>query len=539
MFTRSFFIAVLFSLSSPSFGQTSAPFDILIEEMDVNFIPGLQSYTVGTYQGMWLVFGGRIDGLHRRQPFASMDAAGRNEFVYVIEPITQQVWYASLDLFPSDIHEQMSSTNMEFEQDGTTLYVTGGYGYSETADEHITYPTLLAIDIPCLMSAIMNDVTDINCIRSLDNELFAVTGGHLDKIGDVFHLVGGQKFTGRYNPMGPDFGPGFEQKYTSQARRFTIEDDGVNLSITELEHFTDADYLHRRDYNVVAQILPNGNEALTAFSGVFQVGADIPFLHCTTIEADGYTPNIDFAQYLNHYHCATVPIYSAQSNAMHNVFFGGIAQYTMEGNELVQDNEVPFVKTIARVTRDSNGDLSEYKLPVEMPDWLGAGAEFIRAENIPVYSNGVIKFDELEGDSILLGYIYGGIQSTAANIFWDNEGDLSIATHLVYKVYLNKETITQIQQLNTQSESSLLMQIYPNPNEGNFNVRIMLREVCDVTCTILNSEGKLLVSETFKQMESGEVIISQWLENLHLGGTYIVQVSTPYESAQQRVIVKP
>jgi Secretion system C-terminal sorting domain len=297
--------------------------------------------------------------------------------------------------------------------------------------------------------------------------------------------------------------------------------------------------LHRRDYNVIAQILPNGNEALTAFSGVFQIGADIPYLHSTTIEADGYTPNIDFAQYLNHYHCATLPIFSEETSEMHNIFFGGIAQYTMEGTELVQDNEVPFVKTIARVTRDANGNLAEFKLPTEMPDWLGSGAEFIRVENLPIYENGVIKLDELEGDSILLGYIYGGIQSTAANIFWDNEGDLSVATHLVYKVYLNKESITQVPSLNKQSASSLLMQIYPNPNEGNFQVRIMLKEICDVTCTISDMEGKELVSTTFNQHESGEVIISQWLENLHLGGTYMVRVSTPYETAQQRVIVKP
>jgi hypothetical protein len=520
-------------------GQTMAPFDILIEEADIAGVPGLQSFTYGTYEGKWLVFGGRVDGLHRRQPFASMDAAGRNDFIYVIEPNTQQVWNYSLTLLPDAIREQMSSTNMEFEQEGDVLYVTGGYGYSETADEHITYPTLLAIDIPCMMNAIMNDVTEMNCIRSLNAELFAVTGGHLDKIGDVYHLVGGQRFTGRYNPMGPDMGPGFEQEYTSQVRRFTIEDDGENLSITELEHFTDIDYLHRRDYNVLAQILPNGNEALTAFSGVFQVDADIPYLHSTTIESDGYTPNIDFAQYLNHYHCATIPIYSAESNEMHNVFFGGIAQYTMEGNELVQDNEVPFVKTIARVTRDANGNLAEFKLPVEMPDWLGSGAEFIRAENLPVYGNDVIQFDELSGDSILLGYIYGGIQSTAANIFWDNEGDLSIATHLIYKVYLNKETISQVPNLNTQSNSSLLMQIYPNPNDGNFHVRIMLKAVCDVTFSIFDMEGKELSSETFKQLESGEVVLSQWLENLHLGGTYIVRVVTPYETAEQRVIVKP
>ena len=46
-------------------------------------------------------------------------------------------------------------------------------------------------------------------------------------------------------------------------------------------------------------------------------------------------------------------------------FFGGIAQYYDSLGILVQDNNVPFVKTIARVTRDASGTMAEYKLPIE------------------------------------------------------------------------------------------------------------------------------------------------------------------------------
>jgi hypothetical protein len=52
---------------------------------------------------------------------------------------------------------------------------------------------------------------------------------------------------------------------------------------------------------------------------------------------------------------------------MHTVFFGGIAQYYDSLGILVQDNNVPFVKTIARVTRDASGTMAEYKLPIVMP----------------------------------------------------------------------------------------------------------------------------------------------------------------------------
>lgn len=85
------------------------------------------------------------------------------------------------------------------------------------------------------------------------------------------------------------------------------------------------------------------------FSGVFQPIVDLPYLNSVTIDSQGYTIDNSFQQYYNHYHCAVLPMYSASNNEMHNIFFGGIAQYYDDLGVLVQDNNVPFVKTIARV----------------------------------------------------------------------------------------------------------------------------------------------------------------------------------------------
>ena len=99
-----------------------------------------------------------------------------------------------------------------------------------------------------------------------------------------------------------------------------------------------------------------------------------------------------FNQYLSNYHSAKVSLYDGIDNKMHNLFFGGISRYYYNGTTLIQDDNVPFVKTISRTTRRlSNGDLSEYKLDVEMPNLKGAGAEFIPNKNLPHYSNEVIK----------------------------------------------------------------------------------------------------------------------------------------------------
>ena len=123
---------------------------------------------------------------------------------------------------------------------------------------------------------------------------------------------------------------------------------------------------------------------------------------------------------------------------MHTVFFGGIAQYYDSAGVRIKDDNVPFVKTIARVTRDGDGNMTEHKLPVEMPAFLGAGSEFIRADNLPEYANEVIKLDEIKADSILIGYIFGGIRSSEPEIFWSNNGTQSAANSEIYKVFLLK-----------------------------------------------------------------------------------------------------
>ena len=324
---------------------------------------------------------------------------------------------------------------MEFYQEGDYLYIIGGYGYSKTMDDHITYPYLTAVKVPEVIKAIVKGDSLKACFRQVKDEQFAVTGGYLSKIYHTFYLTGGQRFEGRYNPMGH---PSYVQTYTNSIRKFKLVDNGSKISITHLTGIKDSVNLHRRDYNVIPQILPDGQEGLTAFSGVFQVDADLPFLNCVNIDSTGYHVNNDFSQYYNQYHCAHIPLYSSISNEMHNLFFGGIAQFADSAGIRIQNNNVPFVKTVARVTRDRYGKMIEYKLPIEMPAFLGSGSEFIPVSSLPTYENGVIKLDEIQGESILIGYIFGGISSTQGEIFWSNNGTQSTANSVIFKVCLIK-----------------------------------------------------------------------------------------------------
>lgn len=532
------FLSLLFCGIGLQLAAQSAPFNVYLEPMSIPGVGGLQSYAYGQHEGKWLIIGGRLDGLHRRQPFAAFDEAGNNNQIIVVDPEALQKWSAPLSMLPVPFREQLSSTNMQFYQDGDYLYITGGYGYSNTAGKHVTYDRLTAVHVPAVIAAVVAGTDISTYFRQLTDAQFSVTGGHLAKIYDTYYLAGGQKFEGLYNPMGPDHGPGFVQQYTDQVRRFRIDDDGITLSVTHLQPFSDPDQLHRRDYNAVVQIMPDGQEGLTAFSGVFQKTVDLPYLNCVNIDSSGYTVNNAFSQYYNHYHCAVLPLYSGQDNAMHTVFFGGIAQFYDSLGVLVQDNNVPFVRTIARVTRNADGVMAEYKLPVEMPALLGAGAELIPADGLPVYANGVVKLDELSGDTTHVGYIYGGIASNAPNIFWTNTGVESSANSQIFKVFVVKNTVLAAHELNAQSTGTLQMRIFPNPNNGVFGIKFNLPKATQVRLTISDNTGNIIDREVMKNVSAGEHIITRQLGKIAVGGTYFATLETETEKATVKTVIQ-
>jgi len=527
-------IIVLILINLTVFAQT-APFNIYIEPTNITDLVGLHSYAFGQHNGKWLIIGGRLDGLHQIQPFASFDVAGNNNQLIVIDPVAQQKWTAPITSLSVAMQEQLSSTNMEFHQDGNYLYIIGGYGYHTATASRKTFDNLTAINVPSVINAVIGESSFTSYFRQISDVQFAVTGGHLKKINNTYYLVCGNKFDGNYNPVG---NPTFTQVYTNAIRKFNISDDGTTITITHLPAISDDANLHRRDYNAVPQILPNGAEGITAFSGVFQTTADLPFLNCVNIDSTSYVVNNAFQQYYNHYHCAVLPLYSASNNEMHNVFFGGIAQYYDSLGTLVQDNNVPFVKTIARVTRDADGIMAEYKLPVEMPTLLGASSEFIPITSVPHYNNEVFKLDDFTADSTLVGYIYGGISSSAINIFFNNTGVESTASSQIFKVYVIKNNAFGVHQLNEQSIGTLKMQIYPNPNNGDFAVKFDLKKTALTKITLYSLDGRIIEEETLTNLNIGENIYHQRIKNPDQVGIYFLTIETAYEKATQKIIIK-
>ncbi|MEE9438222.1 MAG: T9SS C-terminal target domain-containing protein [Saprospiraceae bacterium] len=495
-------------------------YEVSLKPIDIPNLGGLQSYVVGTHDGEWLIIGGRLDGLHMRQPFAAFDEDGMNNHIIVVNPVTKKVWKTSISVLPSNIKEQFSSTNIQFYQEGDFLLMAGGYGYSTSQDEHITFPYLTIVDIPNMIEAIKNEATIHNFIKQEKSELFETSGGRLEKIGAVFYLVGGHKFTGRYNPMGPLHGPGFVQEYTNEIRRFSIKIED-KIEIVHLPAIHDEIHLRRRDYNLLPQV-KNGKEELIIFSGVFQPTVDLPFLYPVVIDGNSYHPVENYIQYYNHYHCAALPIYNKGEDEMHNLFFGGISQFYDEKGIIVQDDEVPFVNTIADVSRTSNGVFKEQKLSNNMPDLLGAGSEFIIMEHAPLYKDGVIDGDEICKKPVPVGYIYGGIKSSLPNIFFTNTGKESNASSTIYQVLIRK---IKKKEFKTFDNKAINLLIYPYPIDNAFRIAFDMDTLEDVEISVFNPDGKVIKTKKFfkKELQVGRNILL--LEDFELDfGTYLYRV---------------
>lgn len=516
------------------FGQTQPDYRVILEEQTIPNLPGLQAYVIGESGGKWLVIGGRKDGLHRRQPFAAFDVAGGNEKIHVIDPVSKTVWSKPLAGLPTGLVEQLQSTNMEFRQSGNTLFIMGGYGFSATEGDHITYPFLTAVNVPGAISAVVNGTDLQPHFRQIEDARMQVTGGYLDKLGDYFYLAGGQNFIGRYNPMGPTHGPGFFQEYTDEIRRFKISDDGTTLALTDFSAWHDSLNLHRRDYNMVPQVFPNGKRGFTMFSGVFQHTVDLPWLNTVDLDSTGFLVKNGFEQLLNQYHTAHLPMFDSAKNQMHTLFFGGISRFRVDDvtGLLIDDTDVPFVRTISMITRFSDGQMKEVKIG-EMPSLMGSSAEFVAAE-IPAFDDGILNLDEISGDTVFVGHILGGIKSSQPNIFFINTGAESEASNRLYKVSLVRNYSSAVPPVSPENGSKLT--IVPNPFRNDFEIEFEVFQPKKIEIRVFDNTGKQVLRFPEKEFAGGKHRVGASLAWFPVGNYTVVLVENGRQVAAERVV---
>jgi len=480
-------ITLFFGLSGIAYSQGNFNYTVELQPYTIPGLPGIQSYAWAVHEGKWLIMGGRKDGLHARQPFNAFPQAQNNTDIYVIDIQSQQYWTASVNTLAVDLKEQLQATNMNFFQDADTLYFIGGYAYSPTVNDHITFDGLITISVSALIDDIITGSPIQGNFGIIHDSVFAVTGGRLGKIGDTLMLAGGHRFDGRYNAMGM---PTYTQQYTNQVRKFTVSNAGNQPVIANYATQTDPVHLRRRDYNLLPYIFENGDYGYLISSGVFQQGIDQPFLYPVEIRESGYQPVPGFNQYLSHYHSAFASLYDSLTNEMHTLFFGGMSRYFYQNGVLTEDSLVPFTRTISRLSRDNAGVLTEYKLQPEMPVFHGASAEFIPNPELPYEHHDILRLDQITADTILIGHIFGGLYSPTLNPFTFNQTNTTTASSVIYAVKLIHGNANGSEKLDGCNPYTF--RLYPNPASGKVHLVFGTVKPQEVQYCLTNAAGQIL-----------------------------------------------
>lgn len=416
-------------------------------------LPTLQSFAVGEYQGLWVLFGGRTNGLHNftNDPLKNFPPSDQNRRVWVIDPTTWKVWSRSVadSKLTDDQVDELSATATEHLQLGDTLYVVGGYGYQRSISDFRTFPTLTAIDLGDLVDWVRHKTNkDLSkLIRQTRDETLRVTGGEIELVGTRVVLAFGQNFKGGY-------GGTHVQTYTGQVRSFDIFDNGEKVRIANVDvkpktpNYRD---FRRRDYNLVPIYIPEparGDPRVVALAGVFTLTDGI-FTVPVEIDADGRPTMADptakgtFKQGMNGYSSAHAGIFDAKTGASHTLLFGGISlvTYQPENGDFVTDDKIPFTSQVTSVVRRADGSYRQFLVgnfpAVKGPDGdrfrFGADAEVFLAPETPVIGNGLIDLAELpKGEETMVGWVFGGIASNKGN------DGRSVASNEVFEIRLTR-----------------------------------------------------------------------------------------------------
>lgn len=486
-----------------------------IESDTIPGLPGIHSYAWAKHNGLWLIIGGRTNGLHGFQPPFAFPLANQNTTLYVVDPVNEQTWSAGTTALSVALREHISSSNMEFIQDSTRLYFFGGYGYRTADGDHATFPNLTAIDVPGLITAIQTAQPVAGYFRQITDQRFAVTGGHAGRIGSRYFIAFGHRFDGRYNPNN---GPSFTQTYTEAIRWFDLNDDGTTITINNYVSEVNPNYYHRRDYNLSPQIFPGGVFGYTGFTGVFRADVDLPYFNSVNITAAGGVADSSYQQLLNQYHTANFAAYDSASQVTHTVFLGGMGMYYYNlSNVLTQDSLVPFVSTISVISRGPSAT-TESVMPIHMPGYQGSSAEYIPVDNQVMLYNEILSLDQLDSGRILIGYMFGGIESSLPNIFMQASGT-SWASNQVTRVYLRRDTATEVA---FQQEQVADVNVFPNPADDSFMVSYQLQQPGYLNISMYDASGRQVRTNDLGNQPAGTGTLRISTERMKNGMYFVV-----------------
>ena len=172
------------------------------------------------------------------------------------------------------------------------------------------------------------------------------------------------------------------------------------------------------------------------------------------------------------------------------------------------------------MSRDSLGNLLEVQLPIEMPGYRGAGSEFFINKNLPHFDSKIIQLDKITQDTILLGYVFGGILSPTINPFANNVTNTTSADNSIYKVYLIKNTLQNVFEID--GTNPYQVDIFPNPVKDELNVQINNYKAQAADYFITDTQGKILQEGEMKNLAVGLSVKNIKLKNIKANQTLFI-----------------
>jgi hypothetical protein len=452
------------TVSPVSTDTASLPYTVRLRQREMpRVLPTLQSFTAGQSQGLWVLFGGRTNGMHgfTDDPLENFPPRHQNKRIWVIDPISGRRWSRRID--ESSLKRKqvdaLSSFAAQSVQIDDTLYVVGGYGFSRSANNFTTFSTMTAFDLGNIIKWVRRESglppgkEDLaNLIRQTSHKTLQVTGGQMMMVEDRAILAFGQLFDGGYGS------PNFNQVYTTQVRSFRIVDDGTTLGIEDVRRRptqpNPTDF-RRRDYNLIPIIdqarRPGQTVHAVALSGVFTLtdgmftvpveisGNGVPSMRDPDAPPSSLEPDV-FKQAMNGYNCAVLPIFDGATGENHAVLFGGISYVYYNSGSFIEDSNFPFVNDVTAVVRSTDGGYRQVWLgrfpKVQSADQkrlhFGAEAAVFLKQSTPVTENGMLDLAALKAQHgtgpVHVGWIFGGIAANSPN------GGTSVASNLVFEI---------------------------------------------------------------------------------------------------------
>jgi hypothetical protein len=451
-------------------GTSTVPFRIEFVEKKYasnNPLPGLQSYAIAvTKSGKWIISGGRSQGLHtfKGAPAKNFLPNLSNNFIYLVNPLDGSFTSFDVNTLPPDISAPLQANNQQYYYDKETdmMYIVGGYGWNVGQTNMLTFNTIMRYKVSDMELA-MSSSPSADMINGLiarsSNDIFAVTGGALFRMGAEFYLVFGQRFDQQYRAFG---GSDFTQKYTEEVRIFKLKPGSLDVLSAGATTNTAPDHpFHRRDGNIVNDLDPTtGAPRITALGGVFEPGVIGAYTYPIYIYGTG-TPSMNryISQKFCQYQCPVISVYNNTGNllpAVYHTFFAGISHYyysqtpsqhdaylkvTAEG----RNDGFPFIADISTLVFRSDGSWDEYIQMDPTPGnrLVGSSVPFILSRSIMdngyTYPNGVINLGKMPaGNRQLVGYIYGGVEAVNPLPLAANTG--TTVSNSVFEVYLTPAT---------------------------------------------------------------------------------------------------